>query len=156
MNSVKLEFQWTKNEFQNAVRRSFLVGALIPVVIFVLAGILFKEIAYFCFLAIVLASMPMFFVPWRLWKAVPGIQEDRHYEFSDEGLSVHSRLSDTRLTWETFTRSREYGRNYSLRGKRRGVFAIVPKSAFTSRADEDIFRRLLQSHTQANLKSLVS
>jgi YcxB-like protein len=153
MDPVILEFQFSESEYKRAVRRTFAVGMLVPVVLYVLAGVLFKEIIWFCALALIFVVMLTFLLPNRLWNATPGIKENRQYVFSEEGLSVHSLSADARLSWATQARSREYGEHYALRGQRRGVLVIVPKRAFTRPEDQVTFRTLLRSHTHAKFRS---
>jgi hypothetical protein len=126
---------------------------VVPPLVFVLAGILFNEIVYFLVLALITAALPIFLSPRKLWRATPGIQDDRKYVFTDEGFSMRCALADTRLSWIARLKSREFGRHYSIRGINGGVLTIVPKRAFSSTEDEAAFRALLRAHTQAQLKS---
>lgn len=93
-------------------------------------------------LAIFYALVPM--TPDRIWRRVGKQFEVRTLEITDEGIHRHTALNDTTMRWPMFSEIRRRDELYLLVvGKGPGSF-IIPVRAFTSKADEDAFRRLAE------------
>jgi hypothetical protein len=93
-------------------------------------------------LAIFLILVPI--TPNRIWKRVGRQFEVRTLEITDEGIHRHTALNDTTMRWPMFSEIRQRDQLYLLIvGKGPGSF-IIPIRAFTSKADEDAFRRLAE------------
>lgn len=79
----------------------------------------------------------------RRWNVAPGIQSERVYCMTEEGLEMKSAVASGSYDWSLYARAIETKDIYLLvvKGSRR--FVIIPKRGFNTREDEKAFREIV-------------
>jgi YcxB-like protein len=88
-----------------------------------------------------------YIAPGRLWKRMAANRGPKTLDFSDDGVHVHTRDSDSVIRWPAYSESIEKEAVYLLRRDKRGAYTIVPKRAFRSSSEEWTFRSIAERHT---------
>jgi len=94
-----------------------------------------------------------YIAPGRLWKRTAADRGPRTLDFSDEGVHVHTKDSDSVTRWSAYSEAIEKDAVYLLRRDNRGAYTIVPKRAFRSSSDELTFRSITERHTTTHFQA---
>jgi hypothetical protein len=117
-----------------------------------------NKVAWIVMLTLGLVILLIFFAlvpvtPKRIWRRVEKQFEVRRLEITEEGISRHTALNDTTMRWPMFSDMKLRNDLYLLVvGKGPGC-SMIPKRAFTSKADETTFRELAERSTMAHSDS---
>ncbi len=152
---VAVDFALTRPEFEAAQRqmmmRSLLIGGLTGLMmVIVIAGLVTGNasaavIGLFWF---VLIGLVFAFAPGSSWRRNPVVRGAQRHSFDDGGADLSFAGRTTRVDWGYFTRMVRGAAAYQLlRGKNSGL--VVPRRAFKSGDDEQIFLELVRRHLPA-------
>ena len=108
---------------------------------------------------IVIASPPLIFIglffaigysariwllgPWLMWRRTPLMHAEQVVSVSDAGVTTELSNASSTADWTFWSRVRIVGNAYVLQGKQRG-YLLIPRRAFGSPADEQLFRHCRQ------------
>jgi len=161
---VKLEFEYTEAEYIAANRLVFfnspnlilrlLVFGLVPGASALLLGFnLTYWVNWFpIILFIVLFEAALFYnmlvtTPRKYFRGDAKFRDHFHLTFSDEGITVKTSQIDSKTAWSLYTKVIEGRDMYLLLyGKETRMMTAVPKRAFTSNDQEQLFRELVTRH----------
>jgi hypothetical protein len=90
--------------------------------------------------------------PTRAFRVNPALRNLQYFAFSDDGIHTRSAVSEARSQWQVYSQTYEHNDCYLLRLSVRAAYQIVPRRAFSTPADEALFRSLLERHTVAHLR----
>jgi len=91
--------------------------------------------------------------PKRIWRRVGRQFEVRRLRISDEGIRRETVDSDSMMRWSMFSETSQRDGLYILRRKGGRGTLLIPRRAFASDSDEQIFRRFAERFTSAELSS---
>ncbi len=164
MNTVVLQFRYSKEEYVSATRdyyhpfqvRSGAVYALIMMILGVLVWLLSDDLYFSTILtamtlfALSIFCLNYFLMPRRIYERNPKLHEEYGLEFSEQGIIYRSKDIDSALQWSLYQRVQETDRFYFLiYGK--DSFTLIPKRAFTSPEQEHTFRLMLKKHVDPDI-----
>lgn len=84
-------------------------------------------------------------LPKNFYRQNPLLQEECVLTVSDEGIFGRTRLRETNLKWEACKKASETKKFYFI-WYGENSFSVIPKRAFTSKQDEEVFQSLLKTH----------
>lgn len=79
----------------------------------------------------------------------PRSRSTRTMIFSEDGVTIKTPKSEVRRNWSSFNELYVDSRGYVLTVTRSRAFYYIPRSAFASPANEQLFRELLDMHSPA-------
>src|ERR1043166_1240656 len=161
---VKLEYEYSEPEYLAASRLFFfsspnviarlIVFGLLLVAAVILLGLLFTDllILFPGLLFVVLLEAALFYnvlvtTPRKYFRGDGKFRDRYEITFSDEGVKLKTSQIDSKMAWSLYTRVVE-GRDMYLLfyGKDTRMMTSVPKRAFTSNDQEQLFRELITRH----------
>ena len=112
-------------------------------------------LAWVVMLTLGAAVLLIFFVavpltPDRIWNRVKKQFEVRTLEITDEGISRHTTLNDSVMKWPMFSDVNLRNELYLLTVGNGPGFFMIPRRAFLSEADEEVFFDLALRSTAAH------
>jgi len=90
-------------------------------------------------------------VTLRAWAKRSAAIASTYLQLSPAGVHVRTSEIDAFTDWSSYPRTIEY-RDLYLMEINRLVYRVIPRRAFDSPADEQLFRRLVSEHTTASLR----
>lgn len=103
---------------------------------------------FFIFISLLFASISVINfvnVPVNVYRDNPFFREECILTISDEGIFSRTKTRETNFKWEACTKVSETTKFYFIwYGK--NTFAIIPKTAFKTRRDKEIFQNLFKTH----------
>jgi hypothetical protein len=135
---ARLRRHWT---FIGAVLVIAVVGIVIAAPPWIFLGLFF---------AVGYSAWVWLLAPWLMWRRTPLMRAEQVVSVSDAGLTMELSNASTTADWTFWSRVRVVGNAYVLQGKQRG-YLLIPRRAFASPADEQLFRELAINHTGATL-----
>jgi hypothetical protein len=161
---VKLEYQYTESEYLAANRLFFLsspnvfarliaFGLLLGLVVVLLSFlmtdglILLPGLLFVALFEAALFYNVLFTTPRKYFRGDGKFRDRYEITFSDEGVKLKTSQIDSKMAWSLYTRVVE-GRDMYLLfyGKDTRMMTSVPKRAFTSNDQEQLFRELITRH----------
>ena len=102
---------------------------------------------------LVMCAFLLWRTPSRAWRKNESLRGPQTITFSNEGVEGRTILSETRSKWGLYKASYESTQSYMLRVASRRAYQIVPKRCLASPSDELTLRKLLETHTEAHLRT---
>jgi hypothetical protein len=100
------------------------------------------------FFAIGYSARIWLFGPWLMWRRTPLMHAEQVVSVSDSGVTTELSNASSTADWTFWSRVRIVGNVYVLQGNQRG-YLLIPRRAFGSPVDEQLFRELSTNHTGA-------
>lgn len=148
-DAVELQFALTRAEYAAAARagsdRFIRVGAVLGAA--VLAVGVGAQLAAVTIVGvmIVLAALAAWSVPWWRWLGEPSLHDEEHWAIDESGCTIERSGSRSHNGWTYYREVIDVGRAYALLTTRTGV-DVVPKRAFATAADTDVFVSLVRAN----------
>lgn len=155
---VRVRFTLTSSEYSSCQRRIqarlrrhwAFIGADIAIAV---VGIVIASaplIVIGLFFAIAYSARVWLLGPWLMWRRTPVMRAEQVVSVSDAGITTELANASSTADWTFWSRVRIVGNDYVLQGKQRG-YLLIPRRAFGSPLDEQLFRELATNHTGATL-----
>jgi hypothetical protein len=150
--AVSVEFTLTLEEFTSAQRqimmRSVLIAIASGIMLAIVVGGVITASGYAIAVGViwfVLIAAMFYRGPRAAWRRNPAVQSVQHHTFDDQGATLSFLGRKSEVGWDYFTRAQRGAEVYQLlHGRRFGL--VVPRRAFTSVHDEEVFQGLLKRH----------
>ncbi len=160
MEKVEIVFKYTQYEYIKAYRQHLFMSKVASKINIILGSILVPFSlfnlfwSHFSLLSVILVTLVMvvaaiffmlyFYIPKRHFKLTSKFQEEYKLLFSEEGIVFKTENINSNLKWDVYTEIWENKEFYFL-VQNAHLYTILPKRAFASVADIEIFERVIPS-----------
>lgn len=156
--TVELRFKYTEDEYVSAMRRYFARALytktdIVAGVAAVIAGILFLiysensfvwDFLIFAGVILLLINFVAYFIAPRLrFRREPKLHNEYFLKFSEDGIVFKTAGIDSNLQWSLYDKVWATDKFYFL-FYGRNTFTVIPKRAFDSREQEEVFKSMLR------------
>ncbi len=150
--AVSVEFTLTLEEFTVAQRQIMMRSVLVAVASGIMLAIMVAGIITGSGYAIAIGVLWFVLIagvfyrgPRSAWRRNPVVQSVQQHTFDNQGATLCFLGRKSEVGWDYFTRAQRGRELYQLlHGRRFGL--VVPRRAFSSVHDEEIFQGLLKRH----------